>query len=106
MNSVRAGAALRAIRRHHRWTLGHAADKAGISASAASRIENGRWDLCSFDAVEDYARGLGASTDVYIRWRGGDIDRLINRRHSAMHERMAVLWKLLPEWQAIPEQSF
>jgi hypothetical protein len=53
-----------------------------------------------------YARGLGADVDVYVRWRGGDLDRLLNARHAAMHERVASLWAMLPAWAAVPEATF
>jgi len=104
VDTIRAGRALRAIREHKSWTLQRAAAEAGISASTAWRIEAGRVE--SVDGLNRYARGLGAHVDVYVRWHGGDLDRVINRRHGAMHERMARLFEALPAWQAIPEASF
>ena len=86
--------------------MARAAQEAHISPTVASRLENGRLDLCSFHALEAYARGLGAEIDVLLRWRGGDLDRLLNRRHSAMHERMAKIWTAFDDWVAVPEVSF
>ena len=106
MDFRRPGNALRAIRVQKGWTLERAAATGGVSKAAASRIEGGRLDLCSIDAVDRYARGLGASLDLVVRWRGGDLDRLLNARHSAMHEQMARLWDTFGEWQAVPEVSF
>src|SRR5262249_47821317 len=106
MDERRLGQALRAIRRHRRGTLEFAAARAGISPAAASRIENGRLDLCSFRAVEAYAKSLGADLEFRIRSRGGDLDRLLNRRHGYMHERMARWWGDLPEWRPLPEHTF
>jgi transcriptional regulator with XRE-family HTH domain len=106
MNTTRVGNALREVRRYHRWTLARAASEARISAAVASRVENGRFDICSLEAINAYARGLGADVDLYVRWRGGDLNRLVNRRHSAMHEQMAALWKQWAEWEAVPEVSF
>jgi hypothetical protein len=62
--------------------------------------------MCSIDVVDRYARGLGADLDLAVRWRGGDLDRLLNARHSAMHEQMARFWGELSQWQAVPEVSF
>jgi transcriptional regulator with XRE-family HTH domain len=106
MNTRRVGANLREIRRHRRWTLATAASRAGISSAVGSRIVNGRFDLCSLVSVEAYGRALGADVDMRVRWQGGDLDRLMNWRHSAMHERMAASWKDFPEWRAEPEVSF
>jgi hypothetical protein len=49
---------------------------------------------------------LGADLELGVRWRGGDLDRLLNWRHSTMHEQMARLWGELSQWQAVPEVSF
>src|SRR5687768_15117218 len=73
----RAGRSLRAIRRHKGWTLERAAAAAGMSRATAGRIEAGKHD--SARALTAYARGLGADVHVYVRWNGGDLDRLINR---------------------------
>src|SRR5947209_17074695 len=101
MQPARVGAALRAIRRRLGWTLARAAAMSGLSSAVASRIENGRFDLCSYEAVEAYARALGADLEMFVRWRGGDLDRLLNRRHSAMHEAMAAMWPLYADWLAL-----
>jgi transcriptional regulator with XRE-family HTH domain len=59
------------------------ATAAGISQSTVSQIELGRWDAMSmrtlcrvFDAVE-------ADIDVNVRYRGGQLDRLLDERHAA-----------------------
>src|SRR5688572_1165430 len=104
MDHPRVGASLRAIRLQKGWTLRHAAEAAGISPAVASRRENGRID--SLASLNAHARGLGARVDIYVRWRGGDVDRLLNRRHSAMHEAMAQRFGTLPAWSPVPEVSF
>jgi transcriptional regulator with XRE-family HTH domain len=101
---VRAGHALRAIRRHKGWTIARAAAEARISRTTAGRIEMGRHD--SVRALTAYAGALGADVRISVRWHGGDLDRLINRRHAAMHEHMARLWLDYPAWLAHPEVSF
>jgi transcriptional regulator with XRE-family HTH domain len=100
----RAGRSLREIRRHKGWTLERAAAEADLSRATAGRIEAGRHD--SARALTAYARGLGADVSIYVRWHGGDLDRLLNRRHAAMHEQMARLWPGLPSWTAVPEVTF
>ena len=104
MDLVRAGRSLRTIRRHKGWTLERAAAEAELSRATAGRIEAGRHD--SARALTAYARALGADVKVYVRWHGGDLDRLLNRRHAAMHEQLARLWPDLPSWIAMPEVTF
>jgi hypothetical protein len=41
-----------------------------------------------------------------VRWQGGDLGRLVNARHAAMHEAMARFFKEQPSWVAEPEVSF
>ena len=41
------------------------------------------------------------------RWRAGDLDRLLNRGHSALHESVARMFRdELPAWVLAPEVSF
>jgi hypothetical protein len=75
-----------------------------MSRATAGRIEAGTHD--SARDLTAYASGLGADVKVYVRWDGGDLDRLLNRRHAAMHEHMARMWQGLPTWLAHPEVSF
>jgi transcriptional regulator with XRE-family HTH domain len=93
-----------AIRQHKGWTLRRAAAEAHLSPAQAWRVERGVVD--SADALTRYARGLGASVDLYVRYQGADLERLLNRRHSAMHERMARLFAGLRTWSPVPEASF
>jgi hypothetical protein len=44
--------------------------------------------------------------DVVVRWRGGELDRLVNARHSALHEAAAQMFTKQPEWIVAPEASF
>jgi len=41
-----------------------------------------------------------------MRWQGGDLDRLINARHSALHESIARRLLALSGWEIAPEVSF
>jgi hypothetical protein len=43
---------------------------------------------------------------IEARWQGGDLDRLLGARHSAMHEELARLFASLPGWVAVPEVTF
>lgn len=62
------------------------------------------------EVVVDVLRRVAAALDIRIdlvaRWRGGDLNRLLNARHSALHEELAQMFDDLPEWIAQPEVSF
>lgn len=46
-------------------------------------------------------------TDLNAWWRGGDLDRLLNARHSELHESAArYLAARHPTWELFPELSF
>ena len=57
-------------------------------------------------AVRCVAEPLDIRVDIIGRWRGGDLGRLINSGHAAMHEVMAGLFGSLPDWVSEPEVSF
>jgi hypothetical protein len=44
--------------------------------------------------------------DLVARWRGGEFDRLLNSRHSALHESVARSFTRLEDWEFAPEVSF
>jgi hypothetical protein len=49
---------------------------------------------------------LDARLDLAARWNAGDLDRLLNARHSAMHELVATTFRELGDWETAPEKSF
>jgi hypothetical protein len=52
------------------------------------------------------AAALDARVVLTVRWQGGDLDRMINRRHAALHEIVAGLFPGLDGWLVEPEVSF
>ena len=50
---------------------------------------------------------LGVHIDLVPRWRGGDLGRLLNARHAALHEAVARWFReRWPRWELAPEVSF
>jgi hypothetical protein len=53
---------------------------------------------------------VGKALEMYlamdVRWRGSELDRLVNARHSALHESVARYLSSLPGWVFEPEVSF
>lgn len=58
------------------------------------------------DTVREIAAVLDVRVDVVPRWRGGDLDRLLSRRHSMLAEHVASLLLDHSGWAAVPEVSF
>ena len=44
--------------------------------------------------------------ELVARWRGGDLDRMVNARHAALHEAVALLFARHSGWTTAPEVSF
>ena len=83
------------------------AKRSGMSQSAVSRIECGLVGPQSIDAVRALAATLEIRVVLLAQWRGGDLDRLLSRRHSVLHESVARMFRdLWPAWILAPEVSF
>lgn len=106
MDDQRTGAALRAIRVRRGWRQSDLATKANVSKTIVVRIERGRFDSIPVGTLRRVSTALDARFDTYLRWHGGDLGRLINARHSAMHETIARSFARQRAWIAEPEVSF
>ncbi|HEX5466628.1 MAG TPA: helix-turn-helix transcriptional regulator, partial [Candidatus Limnocylindrales bacterium] len=106
MQDLHVGNAFRAVRlRRHRRQLDIAQD-AGVSRSLISLIERGHLDRLPLAQLRRIASVLDIRVDVVPRWRGGELDRLINAGHSALHEEVARYLTELGGWELAPEVSF
>jgi transcriptional regulator with XRE-family HTH domain len=107
MDDIRLGTAIRLVRQRRGWRQQDLATRAGVSQSFVSRIELGRVGPQSIDSVRALAAALEIRVDLVPRWRAGDLDRLLNSRHSALHESVARMFRdQLPGWVLAPEVSF
>lgn len=106
MDAVRFGAALRAIRLRARLRQEDVARKARVSGSTVARIETGSVGTLTVETLQRIAAALGARADLQLRWRGGDLGRLLDAGHASMHDEIAKLFAGLPGWDAVHEASF
>ena len=107
MDDFRLGTVVRLIRQARGWRQEDLSDKSGVSQSAVSRIERGQIGPRSVDSVRAVAAALDIRVDPVPRWRAGDLDRLLNGAHSALHESVARAFRdELPGWILAPEVSF
>ena len=107
MDDQRFGLAIRSARIRHGWRQVDLAAKSRVSKSAISRIERGHLGPQSLDSIRAVAAALEIRVDLAARWRAGDLDRLLNARHSALHESVARSFRTsYPAWIIAPEVSF
>lgn len=106
MDDQRVGWTIRAIRTKKRWRQADLTKRAGVSRWVVLRIERGRLAGVPMAKVRRIATALDARVDLNVRWQGGELDRLVNARHAAMHEAMARFFAAKPPWVAEPEVSF
>jgi transcriptional regulator with XRE-family HTH domain len=106
MDLVRFGAALRAIRLRSRLRQEDVARRARVSRSTVARVETGAAATLRLETLERIAAAVGGRAELQLRWRGGDLDRLPDAGHAAMHEAMATMFAGLPGWEAVAEASF
>ena len=107
MDDQRFGSAVRGVRIRRGWRQADLGARARVSASTISRIERGHLDSLSIAVIRRVAAALDIRVDLIARWRAGDLDRLLNAKHSALHEQVARLFRdQLPTWVLEPEVSF
>ena len=106
MDLQRFGSVCRAVRMRKRWRQGDVAAAAGVSRAVVSRIERGLAAEMTIATLVKVADVLEIRLDLVPRWRGGELDRLLNWRHVAMHERVAALMDRIGGWELAPEVSF
>jgi transcriptional regulator with XRE-family HTH domain len=79
---------------------------AGASRAAVSRIERGQLASLPLDRLRVLAGVLDIRLGVVAHWRGGEASRVVNERHSRMHELVAARLTGLPEWTFAPEVTY
>jgi transcriptional regulator with XRE-family HTH domain len=105
MTDQQLGGLLRTVRIRHRWRQSDLAGRAGVSQSIVSRIERGHLDSVPLQKVRRVTAALDIRVDLVGRWRGGDLDRLRNARHSGLSESVIRALRR-PGWILAPEVSF
>jgi len=84
MNDVVLGRALRAIRIHLGLRQADVAIKAGVAQQLVSRVERGDSGRMSRRTVGRVLEAVGADVVTIVRWRGGQLDRLLDEGHAAL----------------------
>lgn len=106
MDDLSLGRAVRVVRIRRGWRQEDLAAAAGVSRSTVSRLERGDLEFLRLGTIRRVARELEIRVQALARWRGGDLDRLLAARHSALHEDVARMFGLLDGWVIAPEVTF
>jgi transcriptional regulator with XRE-family HTH domain len=102
----RLGRIFRAVRQRLRLRQIDVAGRAGVSAAAISRIERGRLGEVSHSTLWRVADALEIRLDMVARWRGGELDRMLNAKHAALAEDVSAWLLGLGGWEVRPEVTF
>ena len=105
MNDVALGRALRAIRIHLGLRQADVATRAGVAQQLVSRIERGDSGRMSRRTVDRVLGAVGADVVTTVRWRGGQLDRLLDEAHAALVGAMADLLRR-HGWQVLTEVTY
>jgi transcriptional regulator with XRE-family HTH domain len=106
MDDLRVGAAFRVVRVRKSWRQRDVAERARVSTSVVSLIENGRVENVAPRTLRRVAGVLGIRIEMSVRLPHGELDRLLNAGHAALHEELARYLDKLPGWLHVPEVSF
>lgn len=106
VSDQRLGASFRAVRIRRGQRQSDTAKFARVSPATVSRIERGHLGPMTVDRIRAVGAALDIRVEIGARWRGGELDRLVNARHSALHEAAARWFTRHGVWSLAPEASF
>lgn len=84
MDDRRLGLVVRALRRKRGWRQSDLALAARVSDSVVSRAEAGHVETLSLQTIRRILAAVDVRADLSARWRGGELDRLLDSRHTAI----------------------
>lgn len=105
MTDDRVGRGVRALRHRLHWTA-ELGLRAGCSASVISRVEHGDLTACRLETLERIVAVLGARLALFIDWRGGELQRLLDADHALLQERWAARKARADRWNSRQEVTY
>jgi transcriptional regulator with XRE-family HTH domain len=105
MTPAAIGRSIRALRHRKGWRQVDLARRVAIGQAAISGVEAGDLATVSMRTLQRIAEELGAELVIGLRWHGGDLDRLADRAHADLVERIARRLAALG-WETHLEVSF
>ena len=106
MDDVRLGNTLRVLRIRKHLRQSDVARRAGVSRQLIGRVEAGSAGRYPLDTMRAIANALGARIDTQLRYRGAELDRIMNAAHADLHRELAAFFDGLGGWTWLPEVTF
>lgn len=103
MDDRRVGVVFRALRRRHALRQRDVAANAGVSQQFVADLESGLIEHMDLARSRRVAAALGATLEITLRWRGPELDRLLDAHHAGLVDVVASEmrsggWDVLAEW--------
>jgi len=105
VDALRFGRQFRALRIRLERRQSDVSSAPGVSRSQVSRIEQGQLDTVTVGTLMRAAAAIGADVDIRLRWRGEQLDRLLDEVHAAIVETLVGRLRRLG-WLVEVEVSF
>src|SRR6266850_257682 len=105
MDGIRFGRHFRALRVRLERRQSDVSADSGLSRSLIAAIDRGQIDGVTVGSLVRAARALGADVDIRLRWRGEQLDRLLDEAHAAVVDAMVARLTRLG-WVVDVEVSF
>jgi Holliday junction resolvase-like predicted endonuclease len=96
---------VRLLRRRRRWTPQRLADEAHVSRWAVAQAEAGQAGRIPTDELARAVTALGGYLSIRVLYHGEGLDRLRDRRHAAIVDRMVARLRA-DGWEVATEVSF
>lgn len=105
MRDLHVGRIARVLRQRLGLRQVDVSERAGLGHDLVSRVERGRLDGLTIRSLRRVFEVFDAEVVVVVRWRGGELDRLVDRRHAVLAGRLAARLAGLG-WEVVPEVSY
>lgn len=105
MNDLVIGRSLRVLRTRLRLRQVDVARRALVSQQLISKVERGRLASVSTATLRRIFAGVDADVVTLVRWRGGELDRLLDEGHAELVGRIVTLLRRRG-WEVLSEVSF
>jgi transcriptional regulator with XRE-family HTH domain len=92
------------VRRRRGVTQAELAALAVVAQQTVSLLERGKADGSTLRTIKKVAAPLGITVDLVLRWRGPELDRLVDARHARLVK--AVVSRLGADWEVGVEYTF